>query len=348
MRATTIYAERDIRVEDLPDPVLHLPTDVVVRVVAACICGSDLWPYRGVTPTPRPRAIGHEFVGVVEQAGDEVSTMSVGDFVIAPFTISDGTCPACRNGMTSACENLESFGATDRHGFHIDGCQGQRVRVPRADGTLVVVPGPVDDALVPSLLTLSDVMSTGYHAAIAAGVTAGSSVVVVGDGAVGLCAVLAASHLGASRIIAMSRHEDRQAIATRFGATDIVAERGDDGIAAVRRLLGGLADHSLEAVGTDQSMAQALGSTRPGGGIGFVGVPNGGPQLPMRQLFDNNYRVAGGMAPARAYIPELLPLVLDGTIDPGQVFDLTLPLEDAAEGYAAMDSRRAIKVLLHP
>ncbi|MET1044199.1 MAG: alcohol dehydrogenase catalytic domain-containing protein [Microbacteriaceae bacterium] len=348
MLATMIYGERDIRVEERPNPTLHLPTDVVVRVVVACVCGSDLWPYRGVNPVRTARPIGHEFVGVIEQVGDEVATLKVGDFVIAPFTVSDGTCSACLHGVTSACEHLGSFGARDEHGFPIDGCQGQIVRVPFADGTLVPVPGPVDDALVPSLLTLSDVMSTGHHAAVSAGVGPGSTVVVVGDGAVGLCGVLASARLGASRIVAMSRHADRQAVAREFGATDIVTERGADGIAAVRDVLGELADSTLEAVGTEQSMAQALGVTRPGGRLGFVGVPAGGSQLPMRELFDTNIIVGGGMAPARAYIPQLLPEVLSGAINPGRVFDLELPLADAAEAYAAMDERRAIKVLLRP
>ncbi|WP_167041726.1 zinc-dependent alcohol dehydrogenase family protein [Salinibacterium sp. ZJ454] len=348
MLATMIYGERDIRVEERPNPTLHLPTDAVVRVVASCVCGSDLWPYRGVNAVHSARPIGHEFVGVIEQLGADVATLRVGDFVIAPFTVSDGTCSACRHGVTSACEHLGSFGARDEHGFPIDGCQGQFVRVPLADGTLVPVPAPVDDALVPSLLTLSDVMSTGHHAAVSAGVGAGSTVVVVGDGAVGLCGVLAAARLGAGRIVAMSRHADRQALAREFGATDIVAERGAEGVAAVRDLLGELADCTLEAVGTEQSMAQALGVTRPGGRLGFVGVPAGGPQLPVRQLFDTNITVGGGMAPARAYIPQLLPDVLSGAINPGRVFDLELPLTDAAEAYAAMDERRAIKVLLRP
>ena len=343
-----IYGERDIRVEERPNPQLHLSTDAIVRVVASCVCGSDLWAYRGVRHVDAARPIGHEFVGVVEQIGEDVTTLAVGDFVIAPFTTSDGTCSACRNGMTSACEHLGFFGTGDEHGHPIDGGQGQYVRVPSADGTLVAVPGPVDDALVPSLLTLSDVMSTGHHAAVSAGVGPGSTVVVVGDGAVGLCAVLASARLGASRIVAMSRHADRQQLAREFGATDIVTERGADGIAAVRELLGGLADCSLEAVGTEESMVQALGVTRPGGRLGFVGVPAGGPQLPVQQLFSTNIIVGGGMAPARAYIPELLPDVLSGAINPGRVFDLELPLGEVAEAYAAMDERRAIKVLLRP
>ena len=348
MRATMIYGERDIRLEDRPDPRLHLATDAVVRVVAACVCGSDLWPYRGVTPVRQPRAIGHEFVGIVEQIGTEVRSMSVGDFVISPFTVSCGQCAPCRGGVTSGCERLGSFGGVDEEGFPIDAGQGERVRVPLADGTLVVVPGPVDDALVPHLLALSDVFSTGHHAAVSAGVGPGSTVVVVGDGAVGLSAVLASARLGAERIVAMSRHADRQALAREFGATDVVAERGADGIEAVRSMLGGLADCALEAVGTKDSMVQALGVTRPGGRVGFVGVPSGGAELPIRQLFDSNIIVGGGMAPARAYIPELLPDVLSGRVEPGRVFDLELPLADVAEAYAAMDERRAIKVLLRP
>ena len=349
MRATMIYAARDIRVEDAPDPVIRFPTDAVVRVVASCVCGSDLWPYRGVTPTDEPRRIGHEFVGVVEETGADVRTVSPGDFVIAPFVISDNTCRHCRRGIHTSCERGAGWGSLDRDGALADGGQGERVRVPLADGTLVATPDQPDPALVPGLLALSDVMCTGHHAAVSAGVMAGSTVAVVGDGAVGLCAVLAARRLGAERVIAMSRHADRQALATAFGATDIVPERGDEGVAAVKELLGGVgADAVLECVGTKESMDQSLRTTRPGGYVGYVGVPAGGPELPIGRMFSRNINVAGGVAPARAYLPELLPDVLDGTIDPGRVFDLELPLEQAPEAYAAMDERRAIKVLLRP
>ncbi|BBE21724.1 IMP dehydrogenase [Arthrobacter sp. MN05-02] len=351
MRATIIHGPGDIRLEDRDYPSIVRPTDAVVRVTASCVCGSDLWPYRGVRPTKEPKAIGHEFVGVVESVGDDVRDLAVGDFVIAPFVDSCGTCPPCRDGVTVACEHLVGWGSTDEHGDFVQGGQGEAVRVPQADGTLRKVEGvsEPDAALTASLLTLSDVMSTGHHAAVSANVGPGSTVVVVGDGAVGLCGVLAARRLGAERIIAMSRHEDRQALAREFGATDIVAERGDAGVEKVRELLGGvLADSVLECVGTKESMDQALRSTRPGGHLGFVGVPAGGPELPISYLFAKNITVGGGMAPAHTYIPELLEDVLDGTIDPGRVFDVEMPLEDVAEAYRAMDERRAIKVLLKP
>jgi threonine dehydrogenase-like Zn-dependent dehydrogenase len=349
MLATIIHGERDIRVEERPTPAVLAPTDAVVRVVAACVCGSDLWSYRGVRPVSSPKPIGHEFVGVVESIGDAVGDIAVGDFVISPFTSSDGTCPSCLHGMQATCDRLSYFGARDVDGEPLPGAQGEYVRVPFADGTLVVVPGPVDDELVPSLLALSDVMSTGHHAAVSAGVGPGTSVVVVGDGAVGLSGVLAAARLGATRIIAMSRHADRQALAREFGATDVVAERGEQGAARVRELLGGVpADSVLEAVGTKESMEQALAVVRPGGRLGYVGVPAGGAELPIGLLFERNISVAGGMAPARHYIPQLLPDVLSGAIRPGRVFDLELPLTEAAEAYAAMDERRAIKVLLRP
>lgn len=347
MRATLIHGDHDIRFEEVHDPVLVTDGDAIVRVVAACVCGSDLWPYRGVT-TASGR-IGHEFVGVVEQVGAGVERVTVGDFVIAPFYVCDSTCVNCRNGFSTSCLQGSWWGGDDRAGHLADGGQGEMVRVPLADGTLAVVPGPVDDALVPHLLTLSDVMGTGHHAAVSAGVQNGDTVVVVGDGAVGLCAVLAASRLGAGRIVAMSRHADRQALARQFGATDIVDSRGEEGIARVREMFDGVgADRVLECVGTEESMRQALGSARPGGQVGFVGVPNGGPKLPMRQLFSSNVGVRGGVAPVRNYISELLPEVLDGRLRPGSVFDLELPLAEVADAYAAMDTRRAIKVLLRP
>jgi hypothetical protein len=349
MRATLIHGPRDVRLEEVPDPKVHRPTDAVVKVVAACVCGSDLWPYRGVRPIDEPRRIGHEFVGVVEEVGAEVATLRPGDFVIAPFAISDGTCVHCRNGITTSCVNGAWWGSPDRDGLPVDAGQGEYVRVPLADGTLVAVPGEVDPALVPSLLTLSDVMGTGHHAALAARVGPGSTVAVVGDGAVGLCAVLAAHRLRAGRIVVFSRHPQRQALARAFGATDVVTQRGDEGAAAVVELLGGVgADAVLECVGTKESMQQALDTARPGGHVGYVGVPAGGPELPIGQLFGTNVGVAGGIAPVRAYLAELLADVLDGSIDPGRVFDVELPLSEVAEAYAAMDERRAVKTLLRP
>ncbi|UOE43277.1 zinc-dependent alcohol dehydrogenase family protein [Agromyces larvae] len=349
MLATVIHAARDIRVEAVPDPLLSTGGDAIVRVVAACVCGSDLWPYRGITPTREPHRIGHEFVGVVEAIGDAVGLVQVGDFVIAPFYVCDNTCVNCRNGFSTSCLNGSWWGGDDRFGGFADGGQGERVRVPLADGTLVVVPGPIADEEVPGLLALADVMGTGHHAAVSAGVTEGSTVAVVGDGAVGLCAIIAAKRLGAAEIIAMSRHADRQELAREFGATHVVAERGAEGVAAVRELTGGIgADCVLECVGTKESMDQALRSARPGGQVGFVGVPNGGPELPVRRMFDTNVGVRGGVAPVRGYIEELLPDVRSGAIRPGRVFDLELPLSEASEAYAAMDERRAIKVLLRP
>lgn len=349
MRATVIHGRGDIRVEEVPDPVLAADTDAIVRVVAACVCGSDLWPYRGVTPTDGPHRIGHEFVGIVEQTGAAVRGIGVGDFVIAPFYYCDNSCVNCRNGVSTSCLTGGWWGADDRQGHLVDGGQGERVRVPLADGTLVATGSVPDQSQIPGLLTLADVCGTGHHAAVCAGVTEGSTVAVVGDGAVGLCGILAAKRLGASRIIAMSRHPDRQAIAREFGATDVIEQRGDAGVSAVTALLDGIgADCVLECVGSRESMDQAIRSTRPGGTVGYVGAPNGGPELPVRQLFDSNIGVNGGVAPVRGYIELLLPEVLSGAIDPGRVFDLELPLAEAAEAYAAMDQRRATKVLLHP
>lgn len=349
MRATLIHAPGDVRLEEVPTPQLSTGGDAIVRVVAACVCGSDLWPYRGVTPTHEPHRIGHEFVGVVEQVGTEVARIRVGDFVIAPFYDCDMTCVNCRNGFSTSCLNGGWWGSDDRMGAFADGGQGELVRVPHADGSLVATPSMPDDALVPHLLTLSDVMGTGHHAAVSAGVGPGKTVVVVGDGAVGLCAVLASARLGAARIVAMSRHADRQALALRFGATDIVAERGDEGVARIRELFDGIgADAVLECVGTKESMDQALRSARPGGQVGFVGVPNGAPELPIRRMFNSNVGVRGGVAPVRNYVEELLPEVWDGRLQPGAVFDRELPLTEVAEAYAAMDERRAIKVLLRP
>jgi threonine dehydrogenase-like Zn-dependent dehydrogenase len=347
MHATLIHGDHDIRFEEVPDPVLVTGDDAIVRVVAACVCGSDLWPYRGVTQATG--RIGHEFVGIVESVGADVAKVKVGDFVIAPFYVCDMTCVNCRNGFSTSCLQGSWWGGDDRTGHPADGGQGELVRVPLADGTLAVVPGPVDDALVPHLLALSDVMGTGHHAAVSAGVQKGDTVVVVGDGAVGLCGVLAAARLGASRIVAMSRHESRQALAREFGATDIVEERGEDGIRVIREMFDGIgADRVLECVGTAEAMRQATGSTRPGGQVGYVGVPHLNPEVKMRPLFSTNVGIRGGVAPVRNYVAELLPEVLDGRLRPGAVFDLELPLAEVADAYAAMDERRAIKVLLRP
>ncbi len=349
MHATLIHAPGDIRFEEVPDPVLSTGGDAIVRVVAACVCGSDLWPYRGITPTHEPRRIGHEFVGVVEEVGPEVQRIKVGDFVIAPFYDCCMECVNCTNGFSTSCLNGGWWGSDDRMGAFADGGQGERIRVPHADGSLVATPSMPDDALVPHLLTLADVMGTGHHAAVSGGAGPGKNVVVVGDGAVGLCAVLASARLGAERIVLMSRHADRQELGRRFGATDIVEERGREGVARIRELFDGVgADVVLECVGTAESMDQALRSARPGGQVGFVGVPNGGPELPVRRMFDTNVGVRGGVAPVRNYVEELLPEVWDGRLQPGLVFDLELPMSEVAEAYAAMDERRAIKVLLRP
>ena len=347
MHATLIYGERDIRFEEVPDPVLSSGHDAIVRVVAACVCGSDLWPYRGVVPTKEPHRIGHEFVGIVESVGEQVRKIKVGDFVIAPFYDCDMTCTNCLNGVSTSCLHGGWWGSKDRDGGFADGAQGEFVRVPHADGSLVATPGQPDPALIPSLLTLADVMGTGHHAAVSGGVTHGSTVAIVGDGAVGLCAVLASKRLGASRIVAMSRHEDRQRIAFEFGATDAVEERGEAGIKHIREMFDGIGpDVVLECVGTKESMDQAIRSVRAGGMVGYVGVPNGGAELPIRTLFNTNVGINGGVAPVRNYIDELLPEVLDRRINPGRVFDLELPLAEVADAYTAMDERRATKVLL--
>lgn len=345
MRGGVLHAAGDVRVESVPRPVILQPTDAVVRITASCICGSDLHPYRRGLGDAGPKRSGHEFIGIVEEVGSAVVTLHEGDFVIAPFAISDGTCENCRNGITTSCTHGSFWGGTDRHGNAIDGGQGEYARVPLADGTLVAVPGGPVDELIPHLLTLSDVMGTGHHAAVTANVGAGSSVVVVGDGAVGLCGVLASRRLGAERVIAMSRHPQRQKLAREFGATDVVETRGDEGVAAVIDLLGGLgADSVLECVGSAESMNQAADCARPGGSVGFVGAPSGG--LPTGALFGRNLHFAGGVAPVRAYLPELLTDVLEGSLRPGAVFDRTIGLGELAEGYAAMDGRSAIKVMI--
>ena len=338
MRGAVIHAPYDVRVEDRSDPVIVEPTDAVLKVSAACICGSDLWPYRGINEVREPQPIGHEYCGVVEQIGSAVTTVKPGDFVVGGFFACDDECANCRAGFHNACVDFQSY----------DGCQAERLRVPLADGTLVATPEPPSADLIPDLLTLSDVMATGWHAATMANVQPGMTVAVVGDGAVGLCGVLAAKQKGATRIIAMSRHPQRQRLAREFGATDIIEERDEAGVDAVMALTDGIgADAVLECVGTGAAMLQAIGSCRAGGMVGFVGVPHG-VELPIRQMFTRNVGVRGGMAPVRAYLPQLMDLVLSGTIHPGRVFDHLLPLEQAADGYRAMDERRAIKVLLTP
>ena len=338
MRGAVIHAPRDVRMEERPAPRIIEPGDVIIRVAATCVCGSDLWDYRGVNPVTEPHPIGHEYAGVVEETGSDVATIQPGQFVIGSFFASDGTCPNCRAGFQSSCEHRE----------FINGCQAEMVRVPMADGTLVATPEVPDAELVPSLLALSDVMATGWWAAVAAEVKPGSTVAVVGDGAVGLSGVLAATQLGADRIIAMSRHEARQKLAIEFGATDIVTERGDDGVARIMEMTRGVGvDAVLECVGTGESMTQALRSARPGGNVGFVGVPHG-VDIPAVDLFYSHVGLRGGPAPARRFLPDLIGRVWAGRIDPGKVFDLTLPLSEVADAYRAMDERRAIKVLLRP
>lgn len=337
MYGAVIHAPGDVRYEEREDPTIIEPTDAVVRTVAACVCGSDLWRYRGISPVPKPTPIGHEFCGIVEAVGDAVTTVKVGDFVVGGFLFSDNTCPLCLKGAHANCQ----------HGGGYAGCQADKIRIPQADGTLVATPELPADDLIPSILALSDVMCTGWHAAVSAGVGPGTSVAVVGDGAVGLSAVLAAVQLGATTVIAMSRHSERQKVATAFGATHIIAERGEEGIAKIKELTDGIgADCVLECVGTEDARLQAVGSVRNGGNIGLVGVPHG--ELPVDQLFWRNVGIKGGPAHVRAYLPELLDLVLARKINPGLVFDLELPLSEIAEAYAAMDERRAIKSLVRP
>jgi threonine dehydrogenase-like Zn-dependent dehydrogenase len=333
-----MHAPGDVRVEDRPAPEITSPADAVIKLAATCVCGSDLWDYRGINPVTQPTPMGHEYAGVVQEVGAEVTSVKPGQFVIGSFFACDGTCPNCRAGYPSSCVHREFVG----------GCQAEAVRVQLANGTLVATPAQPAQEAIPSLLALSDVMGTGWWAAVAAEVTPGSVVAVVGDGAVGLCGVIAARELGAGRIIVMSRHEPRQKLALEFGGTDIVTERGDDGAAAIREMTEGVgADAVLECVGTRESMQQALRSARPGGNVGFVGVPHG-VQVNGEELFYSHVGLRGGPAPVRRFLPDLITRVLDGRIDPGKVFDLTLPLEDAAEAYRAMDERRAIKVLLQP
>jgi len=338
MRGAVLYAPGDVRFEERHAPKIIEPADAVIRMSATCVCGSDLWSYRGINPVTEPAPMGHEYCGIVEEVGRAVTSIKPGQFVIGSFFACDNTCPNCQAGYQSSCQHKEFVG----------GAQAGRLRVPLADGTLVATPDVPSDDLIPSLLTLSDVMGTGWFAAEAANVKAGTTVAVVGDGAVGLLGVLSAREMGAERIIAMSRHPSRQKLAREFGATDIVTERGEEGVARIQELTRGIgADAVLECVGTQESMMQAIRSTRPGGSVGYVGVPHG-VELGGEELFYSHVRLHGGPAPVRRFLPDLIGRVWDGKIDPGRVFDLTLPLEQVAEGYRAMDERRAIKTLLRP
>jgi threonine dehydrogenase-like Zn-dependent dehydrogenase len=338
MRGAVLYGPRDVRFEERDVPRIVKPTDVIIRITATCVCGSDLWPYRGIQSIAQPTPMGHEYCGIVEDVGSAVTSVKPGKFVIGSFFASDNTCPNCQVGYQSSCQHAE----------FVSTAQAALLRVPLADGTLVATPDVPSDDMVPSLLALSDVMGTGWFAADAANVKPGKTVVVVGDGAVGLLGVLSAKQMGADRIIAMSRHESRQKLAREFGATDIVTARGDEGVERIKQLTNGIgADSVLECVGTQQSMMQAIQSTRRGGYVGYVGVPHG-VEFNGEQLFFAHVHLHGGPAPVRRYLPELIKLVWDRKITPGKVFDMTLPLDHVAEAYRAMDERRAIKTLLRP
>jgi threonine dehydrogenase-like Zn-dependent dehydrogenase len=338
MRGAVLYGPGDVRFEERAAPAILKPTDAIIRIAATCVCGSDLWPYRGLQATAEPTPMGHEYCGIVEEVGSAVRSVKPGQFVIGSFFASDNTCPHCHNGYQSSCQQREFVG----------GAQAPVLRVPLADGTLVATPGVPPDDLIASLLAVSDVMGTGSFAADAANVKPGNTVAVVGDGAVGLLGILSAKIMGAERIIAMSRHETRQKLALAFGATDIVTERGDEGVARIKDMTKGIgADSVLECVGTQESMMQAIRSIRPGGSVGYVGVPHG-VELKGEELFYAHVRLHGGPAPVRRFLPNLIEQVWDRKINPGLVFDLTLPLDQVAEGYRAMDERRAIKTLLRP
>jgi len=338
MRGAVLYGPRDVRFEERDVPRITKPTDAILRISAACVCGSDLWPYRGIQPIAQPTPMGHEYCGIVEEVGSAVTSVKPGQFVIGSFFASDNTCPHCRFDYQSSCQQREL----------VSGAQAPQLRVPLADGTLVATSATPSNDLLPSLLTLSDVMGTGWFAADAANVKPGFTVLAVGDGAVGLLGVLSAQQMGAKRIIAMSRNESRQKLAREFGATDIVTERGEEGVARIKELTNGIgADSVLECVGTQESMMQAISSTRPGGHVGYVGVPHG-VELDGQELFLAHVHLHGGPAPVRRYLPDLIDLVWNKKINPGKVFDLTLPLDQVAEGYRAMDERRAIKTLLRP
>jgi threonine dehydrogenase-like Zn-dependent dehydrogenase len=344
MRATVMFGAGDVRIENIPDARLVEPTDAVVRVSRAAICGSDLWPYATLERSETGRRMGHEAIGVVEAVGADVRTMNVGDLVVMPFAFSDGTCVFCHEGLQTSCVHGGFFGTPD-----VDGAQAEAVRVPQADGTLFVLPIGEDGALMPSLLTLTDVMGTGHHAAVTAEVGPGNTVAVVGDGAVGLCGVIAARRLGAERIIILGRHPDRIALAREFGATDVVSKRGEEAVERVRELTDGFGVHSvLECVGLEQSTLTAIAIARPGGAVGRVGVPQDETMPASLPAFYNNVSVGGGPAPVRAYVEELLPDILEGRIEPGRVFDRVVGLEGVPEGYSAMNEREAIKVMVQP
>jgi threonine dehydrogenase-like Zn-dependent dehydrogenase len=339
-----MHGAGDVRIEDVPDPSIVDPTDAILRVTRACICGSDLWPYVSMEPSQTGQPMGHEAIGVVEEVGADVRTIKPGDLVVMPFAISDGTCDFCREGLTTACVHVGFFGNNG-----MNGAQAEALRVPYADGTLFPLPAGEDDALMPSLLTLSDVMGTGHHAAVVAKVGPGKSAAVVGDGAVGLCAVIAAKRLGAEQIIIMGRHPDRVALAKEFGATDVVSERGEEAVERVRELTGGFGAHSvLECVGLDEAVETAIEIARPGGAVGRVGVPQHQAIPGAEPSFFHNVTIGGGPAPVRAYIEELLPDILEGRIEPGKVFDRNAGLDGVADGYRAMADRESIKVMVQP
>ncbi len=340
MRGVVLHGPGDVRVEDRAEPAILTPTDAIIRLSATCICGSDLWPYRGADHLTAPSPMGHEYVGIIEETGSEVTTVKPGQFVVGSFFASDNTCEICQAGYQTSCVHRVGMGS--------EGTQAQRMRVPLADGTLVATPDVPDADLVPDFLAASDVLGTGWFAAVAAEVGPGKTVAVVGDGAVGLLGVLAAKQLGAERIIAMSRHQPRQQLALEFGATDVVTERGDEGVQRIKDLTNGLGAHSMiEAVGTQESMMQAIRATRPGGHVGYVGVSHD-VSLPGEELFFSHVHLHGGPAPVRRFLPDLMDRIWNRHINPGKVFDLTLPIEDAPAGYRAMDQRQAIKVLLQP
>jgi threonine dehydrogenase-like Zn-dependent dehydrogenase len=344
MRATIMYGTHDVRVENVPDPSIVEPTDAIMRVVRACICGSDLWPYNDMPQSETGQSMGHEAIGLVTDVGSDVRTVKRGQLVVMPFAISDGTCQFCREGLNTACEHVGFFGNNGTNG-----AQAEAVRIPLADGTLYPLDVSEDDALMPSLLTLSDVMGTGHHAAVVARVAPGHRVAVVGDGAVGLCGVIAAKRLGAEQIVIMGRHEDRIALAREVGATDVVGERGDEAVERVLELTGGHGVHSvLECVGTEAATQTAVEIARPGGAVGRVGVPHYDGIPGAKPTFYKNVTVSGGPAPVRAYIDELLPDILDGRIEPGRVFDSTVGLDNVPDGYRAMNDRESIKVLVEP
>src|SRR6266511_4374157 len=344
MRAAVLYGAGDVRIENVPDARLIEPTDALVTVSRACICGSDLWPYKLTEPGETGRRMGHEAIGVVAAVGADVHTLKVGAVVVMPFAYSDGTCAFCHQGLHTSCVHGGFFGTVE-----LPGAQAEALRIPLADGTLVVLPVGEDDALMASLLTLSDVLGTGHHAARAAKVGRGKTAAVIGDGAVGLCGVIAARRLGAERIIILGRRPDRIALAKSFGATDVISERGEEAVARVRKLTGGFGVHCvLERVGSDQAMLTAIGIARAGGAVGRVGVPHYGAIPASQPAFYSNLTVSGGPAPVRAYIEELLPDVLEGRIEPGRVFDRVIGLDEVPEGYRAMNEREAIKVMVKP